>query len=231
MKNSLMTVICLLIVLLIVLLMVKGLSIGNFKILSISQIIQSGEQLDEDIANVNSLKNSVYRQKLTNLETATKTLSSSKQQYLDIANVSTDAEIRAATQNQTYTMEYLWSKLGGYATQEGVNTKLEVKATSEENENTLNFTVTGSYVGIINYITAIEDDSDLSFRIENFKISSENSEEVLTATFTVSNINIKQETVTTQVPVEEKTEEESDTNNTEDTAKSESEENTNNVNS
>ena len=59
----------------------------------------------------------------------------------------------------------------------------------------------------------------------------ENSEEVLTATFTVSNINIKQETVTTQVPVEENTEEESNTNNTEDTAKSESEENTNNVNS
>ena len=231
MKNSLMTVICILIVLLIVLLMVKGLSIGNFKILSISQILQSGEQLDEDIANVNSLKNSVYRQKLSNLETATKTLSSSKQQYLDIANISTDAEIRAATQNQTYTMEYLWSKLGGYATQEGVNTKLEVKSTGEGDENTLNFTVTGSYVGIINYITAIEDDSDLSFRIENFKISSENSEEVLTATFTVSNINIKQETVTTQVQVEEKTEEESNTNNIENTEEAESEENTNNVNS
>ena len=45
MKNSLMTVICILIVLLIVLLMVKGLSIGNLKILSISQILQSGEQL------------------------------------------------------------------------------------------------------------------------------------------------------------------------------------------
>lgn len=228
MKNSLMTVICLLILLLVVLLMVKGLSIGNFRILSISQIMQSGEQLDEDIANVNSLKNSVYRQKLTNLETATKTLSSSKQQYLDIANVSTDAEIRAATQNQTYTMEFLWSKLGGYATQEGVNTKLEVKSTGENGENTLNFTVTGSYIGIINYITAIEDDSDLSFRIENFKISSENSEEVLTATFTVSNINIKQENVTTQVTVEDQTEEENDTNTTEE---SESEENSDSENS
>lgn len=228
MKNSLMTVICLLILLLVVLLMVKGLSIGNFRILSISQIMQSGEQLDEDIANVNSLKNSVYRQKLSNLETATKTLSSSKQQYLDVANVSTDAEIRAATQNQTYTMEFLWSKLGGYATQEGVNTKLEVKSTGENGENTLNFTVTGSYIGIINYITAIEDDSDLSFRIENFKISSENSEEVLTATFTVSNINIKQENVTTQVTVEDQTEEENDTNTIEE---SESEENSDSENS
>ena len=228
MKNSLMTVICLLILLLVVLLMVKGLSIGNFRILSISQIMQSGEQLDEDIANVNSLKNSVYRQKLSNLETATKTLSSSKQQYLDVANVSTDAEIRAATQNQTYTMEFLWSKLGGYATQEGVNTKLEVKSTGENGENTLNFTVTGSYIGIINYITAIEDDSDLSFRIENFKISSENTEEVLTATFTVSNINIKQENVTTQVTVEDQTEEENDTNTIEE---SESEENSDSENS
>lgn len=230
MKRSLMTVICLLILILVVLLMVKGLSIGNFKILSISQIIQSGDKLDKDIAYVNNLKNSIYRQKLSNLETATKTLSASKQEYLEVANLSTDAEIRAATQNQTYTMEYLWSKLGGYATQEGVNTKIEVKSTGEGDENILNFTVTGSYIGIINYITAIEDDSDLSFRIEKFKISSENSEELLTATFTVSNINIKQENVTTQVTVE-KTEENSDTSNTEDTEESEDEENANTVNS
>lgn len=202
MKNTLTFVICLLIILLVVLLMVNGLSIGNFKILSISQIIQNNENLDKGIDDLNNLKNSVYRKKLSDLEVSTKDLSTSKQKYLDVASVSTQEEIRAATLVQTYSMEYLWSKLGGYATKEGVNLKLEVQ-TSDENNDTLKFTVKGSYVGIINYLTAVEDDDDLGFRIEQFKISSMDSEELLTASFNVSNVRIKEENVTTPVPVGE----------------------------
>ena len=116
-------------------------------------------------------------------------------------------------------MEYLWSKLGGYATKQGVNLKLEVQ-TSDENNDTLKFTVKGSYVGIINYLTAIEDDGDLGFRIEQFKISSVDSEALLTASFNVSNVRIKEETVTTPVTVGE----DNSTSETENT-------NSNNVNS
>lgn len=219
MKNTLTFIICLLLILIIVLLMVNGVSIGNFKILSISQIIQNDESLDKEIDDLNNLKNSVYRKKLSDLEVSTKDLSTSKQEYLDIANVSTQEEIRAATLVQTYSMEYLWSKLGGYATKEGVNLKLEVQ-TSDENNDTLKFTVKGSYVGIINYLTAIEDDDDLGFRIEQFKISSVDSEELLTASFSVSNVRIKEENVTTPVSVGEG----NSSNETENT-------NSNNVNS
>lgn len=219
MKNSLTFVICLLIILIVVLLMFNGLSIGNFKILSISQIIQNNENLDKEIDDLNNLKNSVYRKKLSDLEVSTKDLSTSKQEYLDVASVSTQEEIRAATLVQTYSMEYLWSKLGGYATKQGVNLKLEVQ-TSDENNDTLKFTVKGSYVGIINYLTAIEDDGDLGFRIEQFKISSVDSEELLTASFNVSNVRIKEETVTTPVTVGE----DNSTSETENT-------NSNNVNS
>ncbi len=204
MKNTLTIVICLLLIILLILLMVNGLSIGNFKILSISQIKQNNTNLTADIQTVNNMKNSIYRKKLSDLETATKDLSTSKQDYLDVASVSSADEIRAATLSQTYSMEYLWSKLGGYATAEGVNLKLEVQ-TAENNENTLKFTVKGSYVGIINYLTAIEDDDNLGFRIEQFKVtSSEDSPEVLIATFTVSGVKIKQENVTTEVEVDEK---------------------------
>lgn len=219
MKNTLTFIICLLLILIIVLLMVNGVSIGNFKILSISKIIQNDESLDKEIDDLNNLKNSVYRKKLSDLEVSTKDLSTSKQEYLDIANVSTQEEIRAATLVQTYSMEYLWSKLGGYATKEGVNLKLEVQ-TSDENNDTLKFTVKGSYVGIINYLTAIEDDDDLGFRIEQFKISSVDSEELLTASFSVSNVRIKEENVTTPVSVGEG----NSSNETENT-------NSNNVNS
>ena len=50
------------------------------------------------------------------------------------------------------------------------------------------------YVGIINYIEALENDSELSFRIENFKMISASDSKV-TATFTVNNIAIKAESV------------------------------------
>ena len=95
-------------------------------------------------------------------------------------------------------MEYLWNKVGSYATREGVTLKWDVSSTGVNNKYTLNFTTTGSYVGVISYIYALENDSDLLFRIENFKMVSGGSSNV-TATFTVNNIAIKAETVTSSV--------------------------------
>lgn len=84
-------------------------------------------------------------------------------------------------------------KLGSYATKEGVTLKWDVSSTGVNNKYTLNFTTTGSYVGVISYIYALENDSDLAFRIENFKMTA--SGENVTATFTVNNVAIKAETI------------------------------------
>ena len=116
-----------------------------------------------------------------------------KQKYLDLASVSTDKEIQDANLEQTYAMEFLWNKVGSYATKEGVTLKWDVSSTGVNNKYTLNFTTTGSYVGVISYIYALENDSDLAFRIENFKMTA--SGENVTATFTVNNVAIKAETV------------------------------------
>ena len=194
MKNILITIITVLITVFVAICMIRGFSIGNFKIPSFSQIAASSKQLDADIEKLNDLKNTTYKKKVSDLETSTKSLASSKQKYLDLASVSTEKEIKEATVTQKYAMEYLWSKLGGYATKEGVNAKIVVETSGVEEKNTINFTIEGTYIGIINYVSAIEDDSDLGFRIENFKITG--STEILTATFKVSNVGIKAETVT-----------------------------------
>lgn len=194
MKNILITIITVLITVFVGVCMIRGFSIGNFKVLSFSQIAASSKQLDADIEKLNDLKNTTYKKKVSDLETSTKNLASSKQKYLDLASVSTEKEIKEATVTQKYAMEYLWSKLGGYATKEGVNAKIVVETSGVEEKNTINFTIEGSYIGIINYVSAIEDDSDLGFRIENFKITG--NTDILTATFKVSNVGIKAETVT-----------------------------------
>ena len=89
-------------------------------------------------------------------------------------------------------MEYLWNKVGSYATEEGVNLKWEVQS-SGSGKYTLNFTVVGSYIAIINYVYDVENDSDLGFTILNFKMSGSDS---LTATFSVHDVSIKSESVT-----------------------------------
>ncbi len=194
MKNILMTVISLLLTGLIIIVMVKGISVGNFKILSIKDIKEESMQMDADIEKLNELKNTDYKKKVSDLQEATKSLTKSKNDYLDIASMSSDEEIKQANQIQTYSMEFLWNKVGKYATDQGLTLKWEAKPTGASNKYTLSFSVTGGYIPIINYISNLENDSELLFTIENFKMTS-SSDTVVSAEFTVSNIGIKQESI------------------------------------
>ena len=193
MKDILITVISILLTVVIIICMVKGLTVGSFRILSISNIKQESLNLDNEVDELNNLKNVTYKKKIDDLQTATKDLTTAKQKYLDLASVSSDEEIQEANLEQTYEMEFLWNKVGSYATKEGVTLKWDVSSTGVNNKYTLNFTTTGSYVGVISYIYALENDSDLAFRIENFKMTA--SGENVTATFTVNNVAIKAETI------------------------------------
>ena len=193
MKDILITVISILLTVVIIICMVKGLTVGSFRILSISNIKQESLNLDNEVDELNNLKNVTYKKKIADLQTATKYLTTAKQKYLDLASVSSDEEIQEANLEQTYAMEFLWNKVGSYATKEGVTLKWDVSSTGVNNKYTLNFTTTGSYVGVISYIYALENDSDLAFRIENFKMTA--SGENVTATFTVNNVAIKAETI------------------------------------
>lgn len=193
MKDILITVISILLTVVIIICMVKGLTVGSFRILSISNIKQESLNLDNEVDELNNLKNVTYKKKIDDLQTATKDLTTAKQKYLDLASVSSDEEIQEANLEQTYAMEFLWNKVGLYATKEGVTLKWDVSSTGVNNKYTLNFTTTGSYVGVISYIYALENDSDLAFRIENFKMTA--SGENVTATFTVNNVAIKAETI------------------------------------
>ena len=52
----------------------------------------------------------------------------------------------------------------------------------------LKFTVTGNYLAITNFITALENDSNLEFTIDEFSMTQNE------CTFTVKNVKIQQET-------------------------------------
>ncbi len=216
MKNLLMTILNILITLLVILLMVKGFTLGNFEVLSISKILKENEELDKQIENANYLKNTTYKTEIDSLNKSIKSLSEKKQEYLNIASISTDEEIENANTQQTYAREYLWNKVGSYATGLGVN--LNITTAQSGSNNTLNFTVNGSYVGIIKYISALENDDDLQFKIENFKLSG--TGDILIAVFSVPNITIKDENVTSVVE-NQNTDNTENIDNTENTANNE----------
>lgn len=214
MKNLLMYVCTILLIVFVVLAAVKGISIGQYKVLSIKQIMDNSNELKEKIDELNTLNNKTYKKASDDLTDATKKLTTAKASYLDIASISSDSEIKEANQEQIYSMEYLWSRIGNHATKEGVNIKLEVNSTGSQNKNTLNFTVVGSYMGIRNFIYSLENDADLNFRIENFKITSGKDAENLSGTFKVNNIEIKQENVSTSVTQSSNTAQNNTTGNT-----------------
>lgn len=191
MRKILIGILTILLIVMAVLVITKGLTIGNFKILSVKQIIEGNDKLTAEISETEKLIKSNYPTELETLDSTVSSLLAAKEEYQDLADVSTKSEINKATTVETYTVEFLWTRLGRHATAEGVY--LSYTPTN----NSIKFTVSGDYIPILSFVSAIENDSKLGFRIENFKLIPGGNN--LQATFETRNINIKTEGVNTAV--------------------------------
>ena len=191
MRKILIGILTILLIVMAVLVITKGLTIGNFKILSVKQIIEGNDKLTAEISETEKLIRSNYPTELETLDSTVSSLLAAKEEYQDLADVSTKSEINKATTVETYTVEFLCTRLGRHATAEGVY--LSYTPTN----NSIKFTVSGDYIPILSFVSAIENDSKLGFRIENFKLIPGGNN--LQATFETRNINIKTEGVNTAV--------------------------------
>lgn len=198
MRKILISILTILLIVMAVLTITKGLTIGSLNILSAKQIVEENDKLTNEISQTEKLIHSDYSTKLGSLEDNVSSLLTAKEEYYDLADVSTKSEISKATTVETYTVEFLWTRLGRHATAEGVY--LSYTPTS----NSISFTVSGDYIPILSFVSAIENDSKLGFRIENFKLVPGGNN--LQATFITRNVNIKTENVSTTVKTNTKTE-------------------------
>lgn len=173
---------------------VNGIQIGNFEILGISKVKKKNDDLDTTVKKATKLASTDYQQKVDELNSALKKLEVEKSNYEDLANVSTESEIQAA--NKTYnTIDFLFVRIENHAKSEGVTIEMKVtrSASGESDTYDLNFSATGTYTGIEEFITDLEDDSKLGFKIEDFSMTAtlgSNGEQV-EATFVCKNIIIK----------------------------------------
>lgn len=188
MKNVLLTILTILIVTIMAIIMSRGINIGSLQILGFQGIADENQNL-LNIIDQSKQKNNEYTNKVEKINSDAEKLASAKKEYFDLVQVSTASEIQEAMQIKSYRVEYLWSRIGNHATQEGVTVKMEIAASSmgDSAYKNLQFTVNGNYLAISNFIYDLENDESLDFTIDNFDMKSG------VATFVVKDVKIIQE--------------------------------------
>lgn len=192
MRKVLITILVLALLTIFGITVVSGFKIGNLTVgHSVQAIIDKNAELDNNIAKLGERINREYAQAKSNLEISFSKLQKEKQTYLDTIAYTTQEQLEDANQTEQYKLDYLWTTIGLYATNNNVTMKADLSYGSSgvPNQYNISFTATGEYLSISEFVYAIEKDPSLGFRIEEFALVpySENS---LQATFIIKNIAI-----------------------------------------
>lgn len=218
MKKLLILILIALLLALTGIIAINGVEFGSFEILGIRGIQERSQELDEKIQEAGKLAQKDFQQAVEDVEDNSKKLQETKAEYDEMTAISSASDVESAAQLEKYEIETLWVKLGNHATNEGATMKMDVTQGSNTTQNTynLNFTVNGSYIAITDFISDIENDDTLGFKIEEFKMIPSGSDSNLQATFVCKDIAIKEITSTTPVTStsDETTNNTNNTNNT-----------------
>lgn len=170
---------------------IYGVSIGGLEIKGIPAIKEENTKLETKIQKASQLRNSEYSQKVTSLESAYKKLMTEKENYEQILSLGVDENGQPLNKIQEYEMEKIWITVGNYAKKQGVDLKIDLTSNNSISKTyDLNFTVTGGYIQITDFLYDIERDSTLVFKLENFKMVPGSDTDNLVGTFTCKDIKI-----------------------------------------
>ena len=174
---------------------IQGVSLGSVKILGIREMQDKNADLEEKIQEATSLVQKDYASTKNQVEQSSETYETTKKDYEDKVIISEGGEIEELS--KPYDIETLWVRIGNHAKRQGVVMNMNVgpSTTGADGTYDLDFTVTGTYICITDFISAIENDSTLGFKIEEFKMGPSGSD--LQATFTCKDISINKEELNT----------------------------------
>ncbi len=156
-----------------ILFIVKGISNSNFAIYGVNQIKAKNAEIDIKNEKLATLVNQDYPIALKNVESASAQMKKTKEEYEEKAALLGNSKYYMQTEE--YKLEFLWTKLGNYADDEDVDIKIDVTNSQMAGRYNLNFTVTGAYTDVTQFIYDVENDSKLGFKIENFEMVSDSS--------------------------------------------------------
>lgn len=228
MKKLLMLILIVLLVALSAFIAVKGFEVSGVEVLSYMGIRNRNEELDNTIQEASKLAEKDYRQAVSTVQDSSKKLEQTKKEYEDMTAVSTEGDIQNAGQIERYEVETLWVKLGNYATSEGAVLRIDIMQGNTSDTYNLKFTLTGSYISITDFISDVENDSTLGFKIEEFKMIPDG--ELLQGTFMCKEIAIKEVSQTSNPNVGITTNDTENTNTTNSTSTNSTTNTTNSTN-
>lgn len=167
----------------------NGLTLGSsLKIPSYKELVSSNDNLDANISQLNNLIKGSYAIKQGEVAKAKNDFEANKQAYESLAANATDEQLEAATKEETFLLDYLWIVVGNYANDN--NVKFMMNATNDDNY-TIKFDVTGSYISIINFIYDLANDSQLRFIIDNIQLEGGSNQNTITkGQFDVTGIRV-----------------------------------------
>ncbi|MBR6033669.1 MAG: hypothetical protein IKP28_02875 [Clostridia bacterium] len=191
MRKILIAILIILLISLAVTVVLNGMHVSFIDVLGYYELSDKNNELDEKINEASMLTGAKFETAKSDLSLASKKLSNKKEEYQDKVAYSSEEEVKRATEIKTYQVDYLFSHIGNYAENKyGLDLKIDANPTSATGVYDINFTVKGKFVYIAEFIRSIENDNELNFVIERFKIVPGDSTEILTATFTVSQIRL-----------------------------------------
>ena len=120
--------------------MVNGISKLNVK--GFLDLDEKDNEVEQKIADLSSVISIDYNKEESKLKTTVNTLQKSKTEYENQAILSKSNNPSYASQLETYDIDFLWTKLGNFAKEEGVVIKIElVTSGTSPNLYNLNFKI------------------------------------------------------------------------------------------
>lgn len=194
----------------------NGIEMKNIDIWGVKQIINKDEEIDSSNAQLSELVGTKYPSAVKTLESSAETMQKTKSEYENKALLLSDKDRHMQTEQ--YEIEFLWTKIGNHAKDNDVDIKIEVTASQISGRYDLNFTVTGDYPDVTQFIYDIENDSKLGFKVEKFKMISDTNG--VKATFSCTEIKIDIEITTKTTTQSQTANDNSNTTNTTNTTNS-----------
>ena len=192
MKNNITLLITLVSIALLIYVGLEGIKIGDFEVLSISQLIEKNKDLDKKIKEARILTSTNYPDTIETLEETYEGYRIKKQKYEELVGTTT-ATNEAIYETKQYDIGYLWERIGIYATLYNLKIDMSVQNGETSNLYNLNFSIIGQYTNVSQFINSIENNSDFNFRIYNFKM--EGQQQKVKASFVVKKVNIDPSTL------------------------------------
>ena len=150
----------------------KGQTIGNLSIWGVKKIQEENDIIDQRIATLSKLSGLTYTNVISNLNTEANEMQDKKEQYENAIALATSDTNNYAIRTEKYPIEYLWTKLGNYAANEGIIITMYVlKSSSGANLYDLKFRLVSDYRGVTEFLYDIENDSSLGFKIDEFSMN------------------------------------------------------------